>query len=84
MFKKIIIFIIIGVAVIILSIIGFIIELYPSNHWNSVIKQILSYIFVIVAICFVVYTLVKYLNWILKNYLSVKRNENHLAFCEVR
>ena len=44
MFKKIIIFIIIGVAVIILSIIGFIIELYPSNHWNSVIKQILSYI----------------------------------------
>lgn len=62
MLKKIIIFIIIGVAVIILSIIGFIIELYPSNHWNSVIKQILSYIFVIVAICFVVYTLVEYLN----------------------
>lgn len=59
--KRIAVFIIVIIAIVVLSAVGFIIKKCPSNDWKSVIKQITIYLVVIAIICLIVYLAVKFI-----------------------
>ena len=60
-FKRIVVFIIVIIAIAVLSVVSFVIKKRPSNDWKSVIKQIAIYLVVIAIICLIVYLSVKFI-----------------------
>lgn len=59
--KRIAVFIIVIIAIAVLSVVGLIIRKRPSNDWKSVLKQIALYIIIIAIICLIVYLSVKFI-----------------------